>query len=118
MRPTVYLPNSMVRTYPIRPDEVDDQIRSFPLTISSYRNTESFSIMPGDRNGAAYDQEKTTPYYYSAHFSNSGIRTERSGYFRFTFPSGKASLTLANRMSGSLRALNGKLSTGQSASIA
>ena len=34
--------------YPIRTDGVDDQIRSFPLTISSHRISELFSIMPGD----------------------------------------------------------------------
>src|SRR3954451_19711198 len=47
-RPTVYLPNSMVRVYPIRSDAFDDRIRSFPLTISSHRIDELFSIMAGD----------------------------------------------------------------------
>ena len=65
-RPAVYLPNSMVRMYPIRTDAFDDRIESFPLTISSHRMDELFSIMPGETSGpAAYDQEKTTPYYYS-----------------------------------------------------
>ena len=36
-RPTVHLPNSMVRVYPVRKDQLDDQIRSFPLTIISHR---------------------------------------------------------------------------------
>src|SRR6476659_5293626 len=63
-RPAVYLPNSMVRMYPIRSDAFDDRIRSFPLTISSHRIDELFSIMPGeDGRPASYDQEKTTPYY-------------------------------------------------------
>ena len=31
-RPTVSLPNSMVRVYPVRKDQLDDQIHSFPLT--------------------------------------------------------------------------------------
>jgi len=78
-RPTVYLPNSMVRVYPIRADAMADQIVSFPLTISSHRMDELFSIMPGQRSGpAAYDQEKTTPYYYSVRFDDSLIRTEFS----------------------------------------
>src|SRR3982751_4251756 len=64
-RPAVFLPNSMVRVYPIRTDALDDQIKSFPLTISSHRIDELFSIMPGDGGPAAYDQEKTTPYYFS-----------------------------------------------------
>ena len=58
---------------------------------------------------AAYDQEKTTPYYYSTRFDDSLIQTEftpteRCGYFRFTFPDGKASIVLANRMPGDLHA--------------
>ena len=87
-RPTVFLPNSMVRVYPVRKDALDDQIASFPLTISSHRMQELFSIMPGSNGPAAYDQEKTTPYYYSVRFDGSLIKTEfspteRCGYFRF-----------------------------------
>src|SRR5437762_6384773 len=36
-RPTVSLPNSLLRMYPVRKDGVDDQIRFFPLTIISHR---------------------------------------------------------------------------------
>jgi predicted alpha-1,2-mannosidase len=106
-RPTVYLPNSMVRMYPMRADALDDQIESFPLTINSHRSQELFSIMPGDGTQAAYDQEKTTPYYYSTRFDESLIRTEfspteRCGYFHFTFPDGKARVVLTNRLAGDL----------------
>jgi predicted alpha-1,2-mannosidase len=106
-RPAVFLPNSMVRMYPMRADAMDDRISSFPLTINSHRIDELFSIMAGDRSPAAYDQEKTTPYYYSTRFDESLIQTEftateRCGYFRFTFPDGKASVALANRMAGNL----------------
>src|SRR6478672_9670036 len=34
-RPTVYLPNSMIRVYPMRTDAMDERIESFPLTINS-----------------------------------------------------------------------------------
>ena len=64
-RPAVYLPNSMVRMYPIRHDALDDRIQGFPLTISSHRISELFRIMPGDGLPAAYEQETTTPYFYS-----------------------------------------------------
>jgi predicted alpha-1,2-mannosidase len=121
-RPAVYLPNSMVRVYPMRDDAMVDRIESFPLTISSHRQPELFSIMPGDGSPAAYDQEKTTPYYYSVRFDDSLLRTEftpteRCGYFRFTFPKGEASIVLANRQAGSLHAgangaLNGQESVG------
>jgi predicted alpha-1,2-mannosidase len=117
-RPTVYLPNSMVRVYPIRTDAFDDRIRSFPLTISSHRIDELFSIMPGYGNPAAYDQEKATPYYYSTRFDESLIRTEftpteRCGYYRFTFPHGDASVVLSNRRAGKLQVQTGSVVSGE-----
>ena len=117
-RPAVYLPNSMVRVYPMRADAMDDRIASFPLTINSHRMNELFSIMPGDQTPAAFDQEKTTPYYLSTRFDESLIQTEftateRCGYFRFSFPDGKASVTLANRMTGNLETGSGGSVSGE-----
>src|SRR5450631_3505123 len=118
-RPTVFMPNSMVRVYPDRADALDDQIKSFPLTINSHRMQALFSIMPGENgSAAAYDQEKTTPYYYSTRFDESLIQTEfspteRSGYFRFTFPDGKAALVLANRLPGALLTEDGSVVSGE-----
>ena len=117
-RPSVYLPNSMVRMYPMRADAMDDRIKSFPLTINSHRMDELFSIMPGDGGPAAYDQERTTPYYYSTRFDESLIQTEftpteRCGYFRFSFPDGKASVTVANRMAGDLETQGGDAISGE-----
>jgi predicted alpha-1,2-mannosidase len=116
-KPTVSLPNSMVRVYPVRKDQLDDQISSFPLTIISHRLGELFWLMPGNGSAdewnhpAAYDQEVETPYYYSTRFDDSLIQTEftptaRCGYFRFTFPSGKPIVLLANRQGGDLSANN------------
>ena len=36
-RPTVQLPNQMIRMYPVRKDYLDDQIRFFPLILISHR---------------------------------------------------------------------------------
>ena len=106
-RPTVSLPNSMVRVYPVRKDQLDDQISSFPLTIISHRLGELFWLMPGNTSPAAYDQEVETSYYYSTRFDDSLIRAEftptaHCGYFRFTFPSGKPVVLLANRQGGEM----------------
>ncbi len=114
-RPTVSLPNCPLRFYPVRKDALDDQIHSFPLTIISHRLGELFWLMPSDgqpdaaawSHRAAYDLEKTTPYYYSTRFDGSLIQTEftpaaRCGYFRFTFPSGRPVVLLANRQDGEL----------------
>ena len=117
-RPTVFLPNSVVRFYPIRADALDDQIKSFPLTINSHRMQELFSIMPGEASPAAYDQEKTTPYYYSTRFDDSLIQTEfsateRCGYFRFVFPNGVAKVVLSNRLPGELHFQHGSEVSGE-----
>ena len=117
-RPAVFLPNSMVRVYPDRGDAMDDRIRSFPLTISSHRISELFSIMPGAGGPASYDQEKTTPYYYSTRFDESLIQvefspTERCGYFHFGFPNGEASVVVGNRMAGDLVVEGGRVVSGE-----
>ncbi len=125
-RPTVHLPNSMVRVYPVRKDQLDDQIHSFPLTIISHRLGELFWLMPCDASASpdtwhrpqAYDQETTTPYYYATRFDDSLIRTEftpaaHAGYFRFIFPNGKPTLLLENRMDGNLYFTNGNAVFGE-----
>jgi len=97
-RPTVQLPNSMVRTFPMRKDQLDDQISFFPLLLTSHRLSSVFAILPVSggfdetiwNRRLVYDQEKTTPYYYATSFTETGDAVEfapqaRSGYFRFTF---------------------------------
>ncbi len=100
-RPTVQLPNQMIRMFPFRADYMDDQISFFPLTIISHRNGPLFGIMPYtasaedgewmERQTYDHDLETVHPHYYSTYFINSDIRTEfspgrRCGHFRFTFP--------------------------------
>ncbi|HTJ30966.1 MAG TPA: GH92 family glycosyl hydrolase, partial [Acidobacteriaceae bacterium] len=117
-RPTVYLPNSMVRVYPVREDATDDQIQFFPLTINGHRGAELFSIMPGDGSPAASDNEVTTPYFYSVRFNalratTEFTPTERCGIFRFNFAQGKARLELANHLSGKLQFHSGNIVEGE-----
>lgn len=117
-RPAVYMPNSMVRMYPARKDALDDRIRFFPLTISSHRISELFSIMPGDGQPATYEQETTTPYFYSTRFRTTGIATnftatERCGFFRFIFPDGNASLILSNRIAGAIALRESRIIEGE-----
>lgn len=99
-RPTVHLPNSMVRVFPARKDGMDPRIGYFPLTISSHRQHSLFAVMPYSgtisesswKERLAYDAEKTTPYYYSVRLEESGDSIEftpgaRSGHFVFHFKS-------------------------------
>jgi predicted alpha-1,2-mannosidase len=98
-RPTVQIPNQMIRVYPVRKDYLDDQIRYFPLTLISHRNGELFGIMPftgpvtNETPVSAWDNqlEISTPYYLSTWLETYNITTEfapgkKTGYFRFTYP--------------------------------
>jgi len=97
-RPTMQIPNSMVRVFPFRKDQLDDQIKYFPLTIASHRQSNLFGIMPYSgaisnsswKAAFTYDQEKITPYSYSSILedNNIGIRFSpgmHSGYFKFKY---------------------------------
>ena len=111
-RPTVQLPNQMVRFYPVRADYLDDQISFFPLTISSHRKGELFGVMPylgepkaetwGKRQTYDHELEVNRPFYYSTLFVDNNIKTEfapgaKCGFFKFSFP-GKGEKFLALRI--------------------
>ena len=107
-RPTAYLPNSMVRVYPVRKNALDDQIHYFPLTIVSHRAPDLFAIMPGDGTPLTYDNEHTAPYGYTARLGDKNIGVEfapahQAGIFRFQYPDGHATFTLRNLHPGSIK---------------
>jgi len=109
-RPTVQVPNQMIRMYPMRNDYMDDQIASFPLIIVSHRLGQAFSIKPyskklsaegasGEGSSGAWtrkmtydhDLEITRPWYYSTYLVDDDITVEytpgkKTGIFRFQFP--------------------------------
>lgn len=97
-RPTVHLPNSMVRVFPVRADQIDDQISYFPLTISSHRQNWLFGLMPysGTITEQAWtkkftsDNEKISPDFYSVLLENEGTAISftpgaKTGFFNFSF---------------------------------
>ncbi|WP_423127074.1 GH92 family glycosyl hydrolase [Gaoshiqia sp. Z1-71] len=100
-RPTVHLPNQLIRMHPVRADYLDDQISFFPLTIISHRKGELFGVLPGSgeanteswKKRQTYDHglEVIKPYYYSTYLIDEDIRVEfvpgsKTGLYRFTFP--------------------------------
>ncbi|MEN6459269.1 MAG: glycoside hydrolase family 92 protein [Thermoguttaceae bacterium] len=101
IRSTVHLPNSMLRSYPMKRDQLDDQVQFFPLTVASHRIAWVFAFLPvsgplsndlwGKR--ATIGHEATAPYCYHASFEDSDdavsfAPTARCGYFQMDF-SGK-----------------------------
>lgn len=104
-RPTVQLPNQLIRFTPQRRDYLDDQISTFPLTIVSHRQGQVFSIKPAigeitDKSWMVkmtYDHnlEINQPWYYSTYLIDDEIKVEfaagkKIGYYRFSFPDVKA----------------------------
>lgn len=100
-RPTVQLPNQLIRMYPERGDYIDDQISSFPLTIVSHRLGEVFSVKPSVNPVTAnswdqkmtwdHDLEVTRPWYYSTYLIDDDMTVEftpgkKAAIFRFEFP--------------------------------
>ncbi|HMH21079.1 MAG TPA: GH92 family glycosyl hydrolase [Puia sp.] len=102
-RPTVHLPNQLIRFTPQRKDYLDDQISSFPLTIVSHRLGQVFAVKPSIKkispeawgSKMSYDNnlEVNKPWYYSTYLIDDDITVEftpgrKTGFYRFQFPKG------------------------------
>jgi len=96
-RPTIQLPNQVIRMTPQRADYIDDQISNFPLTVVSHRNGQVFSVKPAlattDQKRMTYDHdlEVNRPWYYSTYLVDNDIKVEftpgkKAGIFKFSFP--------------------------------
>jgi predicted alpha-1,2-mannosidase len=96
-RPTIQLPNQVIRMTPQRADYIDDQISNFPLTVVSHRNGQVFSVKPAttatDQKRMTYDHdlEVNRPWYYSTYLVDNDIKVEfapgkKAGIFKFAFP--------------------------------
>jgi predicted alpha-1,2-mannosidase len=126
-RPTIQLPNQMVRMYPIRKDYIDDQISWYPMSTISHRNGELFGVKP--INGQpeddkwnyklAYDHdlEEKSPWYYNAWLVEDEIRVEyvpgaKSGMFRFEFSSDDFSILFKTIQSGNYEVKDGNILEG------
>jgi predicted alpha-1,2-mannosidase len=126
-RPTVQLPNQMIRVYPERNDYIDDQISSFPLSIVSHRLGEVFSMKPWSqtitvnswKQKQAYDHdlEVTRPWYYSTYLIDDDITVEfaagkKVGFYRFNFGGGSHKRALLfdlyNKGNGSWKFIDGE----------
>ena len=129
-RPTVQLPNQLIRVTPQRKDFHDDQISSFPLTIVSHRLGQVFSLKPamGDitlnswQVKMAYDHnlEIHKPWHYETYLIEDEITVDftagkKTGIYWFTFPEGKSKsllLGVYNEGKSSFNFLSSKEITG------
>ena len=111
-RPTVQLPNQLVRWSPLRADLLDDQVADYPRTLTTHRLKSVFGFLPlpvGSEEGAwwsrrqVYDNEKTTPYSYTSLLEGCNIRfsaAARSGIAEVNFDGDKGGLLRFNIING------------------
>ena len=114
-RPTVQLPNQMMRMFPERKDYLDDQITGFPLIVVSHRLGQAFSIKPfskpitsvnyNEKLAYDHDLEVTQPWYYSAYLVDDEVQVEftpgkKTGIYRFEFPANAPKSLLFNLYNG------------------
>jgi predicted alpha-1,2-mannosidase len=97
-RPTVHLPNHLIRVFPVRKDALDDQISFFPLTVASHRIVSLFQFMPlsGKLESTLWDKklvynhEVLSPYYYKSELGEENaivefVPSQKSGFFKVKF---------------------------------
>ncbi len=126
-RPTVQLPNQMVRMYPLRMDYLDDQISWFPMSTISHRKGELFGFkVVNGKNGKdnpeyelTYDHELEVkkPWYYSAWLVDDDIQLEyapgaKSGMFRVQFRDDEGTFLFSTFHEGSSYTINGNILEG------
>lgn len=114
-RPTIQLPNQMVRMFPERKDYLDDQITSFPLIVVSHRLGQAFSIKPfvkpissvNYKEKLTYDHELeiTQPWYFSTYLIDDEVQVEftpgkKTGIYRFDFTRKASKSLLFNLYNG------------------
>jgi putative alpha-1,2-mannosidase len=110
-RPTIQLPNQVIRMTPQRADYMDDQISNFPLTVVSHRNGQVFSVKPAlnvqDTKRMTYDHdlEINRPWYYSTYLIDSDIKVEftpgkKAGIFKFDFPHNSTKALIFDKYNG------------------
>lgn len=102
-RPTIHLPNQLMRVAPQRKDYLDNQVSSFPLNIVSHRLGQVFSIKPSVKPVTAdswrarmaydHDLEVNNPWHFSTYLIDDDITVEfapgkKAGIYRFHFPKG------------------------------
>jgi predicted alpha-1,2-mannosidase len=112
--PTVSLPNSMMRVYPLRSDYTGNTLKGLPVAVTNHRSASAVSITPyqGDESAISdditlsYDGEEVTPYRYKVYLDEAQVEVDyapsrQSAVYGFTFERNEAPWLL-------LRSRNGK----------
>lgn len=96
--PTVHLPNSMMRVFPVRTDYTGNVLKGLPLIVTSHRSASALTVTPyqGDEASISgnmtlsYDREKVSPYRYQVYLDEAEVGVDyapshQSAVYSFTF---------------------------------
>lgn len=119
--PTIQLPNSMMRVFPVRSEYTADRLNGLPLIVTNHRRVSSFTITPFQGNkgqnipGLSYDREKITPYRYQVYLEDDAIEVDyapshQSAIYNFTFEKNGAPVLLFKCGKGKLATENNTVS--------
>jgi predicted alpha-1,2-mannosidase len=97
--PTVQLPNSMMRIFPVRSGYTADRLNGLPVIVTNHRRVSSFTLTPFTGNEERqprwlnYDRERITPYRYQVYLEDDAIEVDyapshQSALYTFTFEQG------------------------------
>ena len=97
-RPTVQLPNSIVRVYPVRSDYAATALDGLPVITVKHREQTAFRLYPFSGEASlgkrySFDNEKITPYRYDVKLDEDGVvvsyaPSHQSALYEFTFDDG------------------------------
>lgn len=98
-RPTVQLPNSILRVYPAREDFAAECLHGLPVITVKHREETAFRIFPFSDTDVCYnakytfDNERITPYSYDVVLDGEGVGvsyapSHQSAIYEFSFEDG------------------------------
>jgi predicted alpha-1,2-mannosidase len=101
--PTVNLPNSMMRVFPVRSDYTGNVLKGLPLIVTGHRSASALNVVPyqGEEAGLSsnmtlsYDREKICPYRYQVYLDETQVEVDyapshQSAVYHFTFEKSEA----------------------------
>ncbi len=122
--PTIQLPNSMLRVYPVRSDYTSELLDGLPVMVTNHRERSAFrlSITQGDILSPiiplTYDNEHLTPYSFDVDVADGAANVrfavaEHSATYRINFHQAGPVTVLLTTMNGAVKVDGNVLSASQ-----
>ncbi len=125
MFPTIQLPNSMMRVYPMRADYTSEYYGGLPIVVTTHRESSAFNLLPqtGEQlvlsKNYPYDNEHITPYAFDVVLDNGDILSKmavehQSAIYELQFTDGKTPNIVVTAKDGGIKCGDNWISGWQS----